>query len=76
MSASTSQPSPRHQNPKPKSVKRSVKSPGHLSCPLRHEALASTLGDDNTPFPITDAERALFSLSFGKMIEQILAEPD
>jgi hypothetical protein len=51
MSASTSQPSPRHQNPKPKSVKRSVKSPGHLSCPLRHEALASTLGDDNMDLP-------------------------
>jgi hypothetical protein len=42
----------------------------------RQEPLASTLGHDNTRLPITDAERALFSACFGKIIDQILGEPD
>jgi len=40
------------------------------------DQLARSLSDDNTCLPITDTERALFAVCFGKMIDQILTEPD
>jgi len=39
-------------------------------------SLAPTPRSEDTRLPITDTERALFSACFGRLIDQILAEPD
>ena len=38
--------------------------------------LAPALPPDDTYLPVTESERALFAACFGKLIDQILAEPD
>lgn len=38
--------------------------------------LAPTPLPDDTRLPVTESERALFAACFGKLIDQILAEPD
>lgn len=76
MSASLGSKPHNHRKPQPKRGELPVESPGTLSSPLRQEPLASTLGPDDNRLPITDTERALFAACFGKIIDQILAEPD
>jgi len=39
-------------------------------------ALATSSRPEDTRFPVTESERALFAACFGRLIDQILAEPD